>query len=152
MAREVRRVAKDWQHPTNGKYSDGKTRYKPLFEGYESDAKDFMNRATKDGLQAAVDYCGRAPNKKDYMPDWTEAEATHYQMYETVSEGTPISPVMESPEALARWLADNGADAGAGGVANYSQWLRVCRGGYAPSFVMDSRGITPGVAAFSDEE
>ena len=38
-------------------------------------------------------------------------ERTHYQMYETCTEGTPISPVMETPENLARWLADNGASA-----------------------------------------
>ena len=33
MGREVRRVAADWKHPTNGRYHDGSVRYVPLFDG-----------------------------------------------------------------------------------------------------------------------
>jgi hypothetical protein len=35
----------------------------------------------------------------------------HIQMYENVSAGTLISPVMDSPEASAQWLSDNKAPA-----------------------------------------
>jgi hypothetical protein len=35
----------------------------------------------------------------------------HIQMYENVSAGTLISPVMDSPEASAKWLSDNNAPA-----------------------------------------
>lgn len=45
------------------------------------------------------------------MPQWKPGEANCFQMYENVTEGTPISPVMDSPEALAQWLADNKAPA-----------------------------------------
>lgn len=31
-------------------------------------------------------------------------QRTHFQYYETVSEGTPVSPIFASQEALARWL------------------------------------------------
>ena len=73
---------------------------------------------------------------------------THYQMYETTSEGTPISPVMETPEALARWLADNGASAFGKMTATYAQWLNMITGdGCAPS-----AAFVPGVGIISGVE
>ena len=86
------------------------------------------------------------------MPDWPETERTHYQMYETTTEGTPISPVMSSPEELARWLVDNEADAFAGQPASYEAWLRMCRGGYAPSMVITNGVIESGVEALKDKK
>ena len=68
----------------------------------------------------------------DVMPQWPESERTYYQMYDTVTEGTPISPVMESPEALARWLADNKASAGPYATATYDQWLAMIKVGSTP--------------------
>jgi len=56
-------------------------------------------------------------------------------MYENTSEGTPISPPFETPEELARWLADNNASAFGGMTATYEQWLATCKGLYAPSMV-----------------
>ena len=52
-------------------------------------------------------------------------EATHYQMYETTTKGTPISPVLKTPEKLAKWLADNNANGGSGIKLNYEDWLEV---------------------------
>ena len=56
-------------------------------------------------LQGEGYHAGDPPEA--FTPDWPDSERTHWQMYEQTSEGTPISPVMESPEALARWLVDN---------------------------------------------
>lgn len=144
MGREVRRVAKNWEHPKkdNGQYI-------PLFEGYAADAKEFLEIVERDGLQEAVDYMG-CPDKNDYMPDWTDDEKTHLMMYETTSEGTPISPAFETPEELANWLSENGASSFGRSTATYDQWLRVCRGGYAPSMVLSSAGIQSGVEAMGD--
>lgn len=77
------------------------------------------------------------PDPKWFMPDWPEAERTHYMMYEDTSEGTPISPAFATPEELARWLADTGASSFAGCTASYEGWLRVARGGFAPSAVLE---------------
>ena len=61
------------------------------------------------------------------------------------NEGTPISPVMESPEALAHWLADNNASAFAGMTATYEQWLRTIQRGFAVSAVSVGGGpLVPG--------
>lgn len=79
------------------------------------------------------------------MPRWPESECTHLMMYESVTEGTPISPAFETPEELAHWLTDNGADAYAGRTATYQGWLRVAKGGYAPSMVVVDGVMTSGV-------
>lgn len=69
-----------------------------------------------------------------------------YQIWETVSEGSPISPVFATPEELARHMATTrwGGDKG----ASYETWLRFITGpGWAPTLVMDSRGVHDGVNA-----
>lgn len=163
MGREVRRVPRKWKHPT-----DANGRFIPLYNGHndafakldaewvEEEAKwreGFKKDWKTDGwvpIDAEdvgtpfSDWHGSRPVKSDYMPSWPDKVATHYMMYETVSEGTPISPAFATPEELARWLADTGANAGARLTASYESWLRVAQGGYAPSFVIDCRGILQG--------
>lgn len=127
MGREVRRVPADWQHPKeNGVF-------KPLFPGeqYEERARDFTEMAASKGLQETIDWHGQAPDKNDYMPNWPESERTHYMMYEDTTEGTPISPAFQTPEELARWLADNGASSFGRSTASYEDWLNIAKGEYA---------------------
>lgn len=162
MGREVRRVPANWEHPkTDGGYiplhgrsyseaiaewDEGKSKWD---EGLRDDWNGGWKPLTGDeDAKSYADWAGERPVEADYMPDWPEADRTHYQMYETTSEGTPISPVLSTPEELARWLTDNNASAFAGQGASYGAWLRVCRGGYAPSAVMDANGLRSGVEAF----
>ena len=141
MGREVRRVPADWAHPCN---EQGK--YKPLFPGedYADAAYDFLEKANTDGLQCAIDKYGEAPDLKDYMPNWPVAQRTHYMMYEDATEGTPLSPAFATPEALAQWLVETGANAFAGQPASYEAWMRIARGGWAPSMVFDKQGLRLG--------
>lgn len=44
------------------------------------------------------------PRREDYMPSWPDAACTHYMVYETVSEGTPVSSVFSSEEAAEQWM------------------------------------------------
>lgn len=95
-------------------------------------------------------WAGQRPEKPDpehYMPKWNEDEATHYMMYENTSEGSPISPAFDTPEKLARWLADTGASAFADYTATYDEWLSTIRRGFAVSAVIDGNGIHSGVEA-----
>lgn len=72
----------------------------------------------------------------DQFRNWTKEyppAGEGWQMWETTSEGSPISPVFASPEELARWLAANYPDEGTA-----EDWGVVIHGGYRPSFV--SRG------------
>ena len=79
------------------------------------------------------------------MPRWTPDEATHYQMYETASAGTPISPVMASVEQLANWLVEHKASAFGRQTASYEAWLRVCKGKPAFSGALENGKLINGV-------
>ncbi len=146
MGREVRKVPADWKHPVD----ELTGRHKPMFPSgrYDLEASQFLEKANTAGLQEAVDYFGGAPDVNDYMPTWTESECTHLMMYEDTSEGTPISPAFATPEELAQWLADTNASAFGGEGASYEAWLRIARGGWAPSMVFTPKnGCQSGVSA-----
>jgi len=156
MGREVRMVPKDWEHPKNENGG-----YIALFDGnFEAcaadwdeecaqwDAGNYPDYANEESKKMSyAEWAGDRPDKCDYMPIFKEA-ATHCMMYETTSEGTPISPAFETPEELARWLADNGASSFGGQTASYEGWLRVAKGGFAPSAVYTpATGLVSGVDA-----
>lgn len=93
MGREIRKVPKNWEHP---KESSGF--FKPLFdETYEECMKNW----------SAEEYGDELPHEESYRPKFTE-EATCFQIYETVSEGTPVSPVFETEEEMLKWLIGTG--------------------------------------------
>lgn len=154
MGREVRRVPANWEHP-----KDVEGNYVPLFdENFEQALSDYKEEASQWALgnmrshlkggpkyiardsstegMPFKEWAGEIPKQEDYTPDCPEEERTHYQMYETTSEGTPISPVMESPEVLARWLVDNQASAFADMTATYEQWLAMIGVGWSPSLAI----------------
>lgn len=168
MSREVRRVSADWQHPKN---EDGN--YIPLYDGggfAEADAdwntgfekwRQGLCRSYGSGetwepipekyrYMRFTEYHGGRPSPDDYMPDWPAEQRTHLMMYESTSEGTPISPAFETPEELARWLADTDASSFAGMTATYEQWLGMARGGWAPSAVMTGGRMVSGVEAMAE--
>ena len=94
MRREIRRVPGNWVHP-----KDARGEYIPLHEHFPYLAEE-IDEGLHDGwLKNEPPHFGIA-----VMPQWPKHERTHLQMYETCTEGTPISPVRETPEELARWL------------------------------------------------
>lgn len=73
-----------------------------------------------------------------------------YQIWETVSEGSPISPVFSTPGDLARHMAGTtwGADKG----TSCATWLKFIEGpGWAPSMVSTEKGLVSGVEAAASE-
>jgi hypothetical protein len=90
---------------------------------------------------------------KDLYENWKKIEppaGDGWQMWETTSEGSPISPVFPTAEELARWLSDSNASAFGSDGASYEQWLGMCKSGWAPSAVMDAKGFRSGVEAIGD--
>jgi hypothetical protein len=155
MGREVRRVPANWEHPMDDRgfvpLHDGYNEAKREWELYHEKWKQGLERdwsVSEDEAAGWVpikeshsestfeDYYGKYPNRDAYMPDWPDEERTHWQMYENVSEGTPISPVCASAEELAHWLADNNANAGCRMVATYEQWLDTCIRGFSMSLMI----------------
>lgn len=95
----------------------------------------------------------KPPYFHDYRPRWRAKDRTHYQLYETVSEGTPISPPCASLEELADWCASQTARPVWNGTEKMDRaaWMRFfARGGWAPSaIVTPEHGFQSGVEAMS---
>lgn len=86
---------------------------------------------------------------KQKAEEWQQEpppEGDGWQMWETTSEGSAISPVFATPEELARWLADTGASTFGHMTASYDEWLRMIRSEWAPSAVVAGRKMDSGVA------
>lgn len=83
---------------------------------------------------------------------WTRIEppvGPGYQLWETTSEGSPLSPVFDTPENLAHWLADNNASSFGDQTATYDEWLKFINDiGWACSGVIVDGKIESGVTAF----
>lgn len=123
MSRELRRVPENWEHPKNrdGKYESlssdysgslvywkeevekfikhmtevcetGKTN---IYDRKYTSSKDVFEYFTEDGQMNPPDINGYMPNGK-----W-------YQLFQTVSEGTPLSPAFSTKEQLGEWLKNN---------------------------------------------
>lgn len=72
-----------------------------------------------------------------------------WQVWETTSEGSPVTPVFATPEELARHCADRGVSTFGDVTADYETWLRFVTGpGWAPSAVMGAGGLKSGVESF----
>lgn len=165
MGREVRMVPRGWEHPRDesGRHVALHSDYTKTLEeeaawgvGYVWDYSTGDFKLDVDGdiqkYESFEEYGGTV-DRDDYMPPFPPSICTHLQMYETCSEGTPISPVMETPEELARWLADNDASAFGNMTATYEQWLATCSSGWAPSAVFScATGLESGVAAMGIKE
>lgn len=124
MGREVRRVPPNWDHPKEKRFDYMRQKevesYRPMCN--ESYLKDMANwieghqnwEAGRDinreesGCRYYAEYEGNPPDVKDYRPDWTESEMTWFQVYETVSNGTPVTPPFETKQELIEYLVKNG--------------------------------------------
>ena len=118
MSREIRRVPPNWEHP-----KDLLGRYERLIDESYEDAidrwvegrglwrlglhPDYDEKYADDPEYTYEEECGWAPRPNEHRPTWTE-EPTWWQVYETVSEGTPVSPAFSTAEELVDYLAENG--------------------------------------------
>lgn len=125
MSREVRRVPANWQHPRKMNGS-----YKELFD--TESVEEIANTLVADTGLNPEDAMNRATS--ECMPKWSDTEATHYMLYETVSAGTPVSPAFATTTELAKWCAEHPEET----MWNLSleDWVKICNVGFAPSAVM----------------
>jgi hypothetical protein len=117
MGREIRRVPPDWEHP---KKEDGN--YQPLCDRpYTEDIAEWISEHlqwergehpdqktdNRSEYRYYAEWAGEPPSVKYYRPDWKPEEMTWYQVYETVSEGTPVTPPFATKEELVEYLVGN---------------------------------------------
>jgi len=101
MSREVRRVPLDWDHPRRfgGNYQP--MHDKPLSVAV---AEWEAEVATYPSLLAAIEAGESTPDPESYRPEWPTDAALGFQLYEDVTEGTPLSPVFATADELVDWL------------------------------------------------
>lgn len=111
MSREIRRVPKDWEHPKKRNGS-----FQPMYDDdFATEAEKWISNFL---LWQKGEHPEQDPNYKYYWeidtpPDPLyyhsfSSDPTHYQIYETVSEGTPVSPVFETEDQIYEWLIGRG--------------------------------------------
>lgn len=161
MGREIRRVPPGWEHPKT-KRRNGEFGFQPMFDKSYREAAEEWDRGyrewePRDSFRWFWEREGVPPEDGAmYRPDWTEAEATGWCLYETVSEGTPVTPVFANAEGLIAYLAERGdfwaQRSGQGGMGMERARAFVESGGWAPSFVMSAEnGVQDGATAMADE-
>jgi hypothetical protein len=123
VGRKLRRVPLDFEWPL-----------KRTWKGYEVplDIMDEIPCPTCQGENKTFAGCGAEgccfgsvsplPSGRCWRPT-DPPEGPGYQMWETTSDGSPISPVFATPQELARWLADSGASVFGKHTATYEEWL-----------------------------
>jgi len=97
---------------------------------------------------------GDDPATREASEAWEKTEPPKgdgWQLWETVSEGSPVSPVFATPEELADWLVTPGNDTSVTEGTTREQWLKMIKAGWAPSMVLSEKGMQSGVAFVGDE-
>ncbi len=108
MSRELRLVPANWKHPVD--YCGHKI---PMFDmTFETAVKEWLAELEieiEKGIIEAVEWLkdNRSPEVSNYRP-WKDEEATWYQIWETVSEGTPVSPPFATKEEIITYLTTIG--------------------------------------------
>jgi len=95
-----------------------------------------------------------SPEYKKLAEEWTDEEppvGDAYQIWETVSEGSPISPPFLNPKKLAEWMVRNDTSITKNTTVN--QWVSFINGpGWAPSAVGSANGgFVSGVEAVTSQ-
>lgn len=105
-----------------------------------------MQCATCDGHGTVEHYDGQRADADAWQP--TEPpEGDGYQLWETVTEGSPASPVFASADDLAQWLTtrEGGRQAGPGGrPMSLEQAQGFVGAGWAPTGVLNAGGMHDG--------
>lgn len=160
MGREIRKVPPNWKHPEKPeKNRVGMTAFQPMYDRTFEDAArewkaDFAawergerpSYYTDDGSNDEFwEYSGGPPDR-EYYRDYADADATWFQVYETVTEGTPVTPPFATEDELIEHLVANGTwsdeyDRRAGWETGPCGWPREAaekfvKSGWAPSMIV----------------
>lgn len=119
-------------------------------------------RAKREGTaEPRCEHCGgegyvwTTPATKAAYESWEQEEppaGDGWQVWETVSEGSPITPVFSTPEALARWCANDDNDKSVTRGLSYERWLKFITGpGWAPSMISFGGQVMSGVEGVIQE-
>jgi len=145
--------------------------YQPMYdENFEDAAKEWKEDFLAWERGERPDYCGDEskkleywewesdpPDRKYYRP-YKDEEATWYQIYETVSEGAPVTPPFATKQELVEYLINNGDFWDQERLKKGDDWGRkgwekeeaenfVYGDGWAPSLVIENGAMKRGTQA-----
>jgi len=144
----------------------------PYDNGYKPTAKEVndwnLQGMGHDSLNASIvieaklkrfglhSLCPKCDGKGSYWEDslieglyneWSPSEppiGKGYQVWESVSDGSPVSPVFKNPDDLAKWMIKN--DTSATKDTSYKSWKNfIEKEGCSVSAIMNEDGIKSGV-------
>ncbi|MHC4062287.1 MAG: hypothetical protein ACYSR6_11900 [Planctomycetota bacterium] len=162
MGRKIRMVPPNWEHPRytaeNSTYRSNIGSFMPMYDkDYETAAQEWIAQFAlwQEGKHEdqPCDDCkyfweyDSPPDPDVHRPAFDKAP-TWFQMYETVSEGTPCTPPFETKAELVDWLVEKGESHGTQYERRYTraQAKAFVEQEWAPSFVVTpERGIETGV-------
>ena len=106
MSREVRRVPLDWRHPV-----EPNPHWRPQQAGRRrrGDPESALHGPEEMFTPLLGGARDEDEDEADYMPDFGDADLG-WCLYETVTEGTPVTPVFATAEALIEYLCTVGQD------------------------------------------
>ena len=112
MSREIRKVPSGWQHPRdeNGRlismydqdYDDASLEYIARLIAWENGGYE-KEKETGCSARYYWDWDGPPPDSTSYRPKF-DKPADCFQIYQTISEGTPVSPVFGSVDEMVNWM------------------------------------------------
>ena len=126
MGREIRKVPANWKHPRkdSGSYWPMHNHhYKAEAERWEREYKQWLE-GKHESQSSSCNYFWEYDSPPDEMyclPEFN-GEPTHIQIYETVSEGTPVSPVFADKSEMIEWLVGEGYSREAAEGFAKSEW------------------------------
>lgn len=118
-------------------------------------------RCQREGVSDTCATCGghasleRYPGQREEAEKWERTEpptGEGWQLWETVSEGSPISPVFPAAELLALWLTTEEGGRAAGARLTLPAARKFVEAGWAPTGFDVGRGYQSGVELFESEE
>lgn len=156
MGRELRKVPHNWEHPKqfNGSYKpllgysyskhlsdweEEKIQWENGFKKSWDETNKWIPKSKSDEDYSYEEWAGEKPIKEDYMPEWV-GEATHIQLYENTTEGTPISPVYALGEIdkLCQYASEK-CTTFANFKATKEEWFEMLNG---KSFIVTKEGLS----------
>lgn len=174
-------VPPNWEHPKkqvlNFRKGTVEWQYQPMYDSSyiermdewianyqlwkEGKHHDQLNGSAA-GHARYAEWAGDPPQHEYYRPEWTKEERTWFQVYETVSEGTPVTPPFATREELVEYLVQNGdfwdqqRRAEGDSIMNCAPWTReaaerfVMGSGWAPSLIMSGGKVMSGVEGLAE--
>lgn len=156
MGKEVRRVHIDFDwfethpEPKGGSWSE-------TWKGYLIDLEIVCYLCDGKGVNSKNKKCPLCYGTKSVSPvveppkGWDYKKTNGYQIWQTVSEGSPISPVFLKPEELAKWMTENDKSVSKG--TSYEAWLKmIMKEGNCPSGIMTNEGYKDGMSLYENKE